>query len=159
MLSVISFSGPGRWSVIRKCTGPDTSGLDMETDCKIKLAEPYTSDMAAARSKIDSLEWMAGLTLTSTALEMAVSEISLGRRGVKKIVLMITDGRPTKRLPTFSAARKVKRIAKFVIGAVGLGHSNLRDMREWASSPSKENVFNVRDYTSLDTIKMVDNFI
>jgi hypothetical protein len=159
MLSVISFSGPGRWSLIRKCTGADTSGLDMEKDCKIKLAEHYTSDMAAARSKIDGLEWMAGLTLTSTALEMAASEISLGRRGVNKIVLMVTDGRPTKKKPTDSAARKIRSMAKLIIGAVGLGGSNLQDMMKWASSPAKENVFNVRNYQTLDSVKMVDDFI
>merc|ERR1740123_127584 len=159
MLSVISFSGPGRWSLIRKCTGPDTSGLDMEKDCKIKLAEHYTSDMAAARSKIDGLEWMAGLTLTSTALEMAASEISLGRRGVNKIVLMVTDGRPTNKKPTDYAARKIRSMAKLIIGAVGLGGSNLQDMMKWASSPAKENVFNVRNYQTLDSVKMVDDFI
>merc|ERR1719476_274870 len=98
MLSIISFSGPGWWSKIRKCTGPDTSGLDMERDCKMKLAQHFTSDMAEARSAIDGLQWMAGLTLTSTALEMAASEISLGRRGVKKVVVVITDGRPTKKV-------------------------------------------------------------
>merc|ERR1719479_146014 len=110
------------------CTGRDTSGLDMERDCKIKLAEHFTSDMAQARSTIDGLQWMAGLTLTSTALEMAASELSLGRRGVKKVVLVVTDGRPTKRWATFSAARKVRRSAKLMFGAVGLNRRTLRDM-------------------------------
>jgi len=159
MLSIIEFSGPPSWTKIKKCTGPDTSGLDMERDCDVKMAEHFTKDMAHVRSVIDGLEWMAGLTLTSTALEMASSEIGLGRRGVDKVVLMVTDGRPTMKLATFPAAKKIREQAKFVIGAVRLTRSTLQDMRKWASSPSKENVFNIRDYSSLDTVKMVDEFI
>jgi len=159
MLSVISFSGPVSWRKIKACTGPDTSGLDMERDCDVMMASHFTKDMERLRSDIDGLEWMAGLTLTSTALEMAASEISLGRRGVPKVVLMVTDGRPTKRLATFPAARKVRKLAKLIFGAVRLSRRPLKDMRRWASSPSKENVFNIRDYNSLDTVKAVDEFI
>jgi len=159
MLSIISFSGPVSWRKVKACTGPDTSGLDMERDCKVKLAEHFTNDMEKARSVIDGLDWMAGLTLTSTALEMAVSEIGLGRRGVQKVVLMVTDGRPTKRLATFPAARKVRMQAKLIFGAVKMSRRPLRDLRRWASKPSKENVFNIKNYNSLDTVKMVDTFI
>jgi len=158
-LSIISFSGPVSWRKIKACTGKSTAGLNMETDCKIKLAEHFTADMAAARSTIDGLDWMAGLTLTSTALEMAASEFSMGRRGVKRVVLVVTDGRPTKKWATYPAARKVRRMAKLMFGAVGLRRSTLRFMRRLASSPSSENVFNIKNYKSLDTVKMVDEFI
>jgi len=161
MLSIISFSGPGSWKKILVCTGPKliSSGLDMGQDCEVMMAEHFTKDMAQARSVIDGLDWMAGLTLTSTALEMASSELGLGRRGVPKVVLMVTDGRPTMRLPTFYAAKKVRKQAKLIFGAVGMSSSTLRDMRSWSSSPSKENVFNIRNYGSLDTVKMVDEFV
>jgi len=159
MISIVSFSGPGSWKKITACTGPDTSGLDMAQDCEVLMAEHFTKDMAQARSVIDGLDWMAGLTLTSTALEMAASELGLGRRGVPKVVLMVTDGRPTKKLATFPAAHKVRKQAKLIFGAVGMSSSTLSDMRLWASSPSKENVFNIRDYSSLDTVKMVDEFV
>jgi len=159
MLSIVSFSGPGSWKKISTCTGPDPSGLDMAQDCFVLMAEHFTKDMAKSRSVIDGLDWMAGLTLTSTALEMAASELGLGRRGVPKVVLMVTDGRPTKRLATFPAAHKVRKQARLIFGAVGLDSSTLTDMRSWASSPSKENVFNIRDYGSLDTVKMVDEFV
>jgi len=158
-LSVLQFSGPSSWSKIKKCTGSNTKDLNMESDCKMKMAEHFTSDMAKARSAIDGLDWMAGLTLTSTALEMAASEMSLGRRGVKKVVLVVTDGRPTKKSATTPAARKVRGRAKLIFGAVGASKSTLRDMRTWASSPSEEDVFIVRDYKMLDTVKMVDDFI
>jgi len=158
-LSIISFSGPVSWKKVKACTGPDTSGLDMESDCEVKMAAHFTKDMEQLRSVIDGLDWMAGLTLTSTALEMAASEIPLGRRGVPKVVVMVTDGRPTKRLATFPAARKVRKQAKLIFGAVKLSRRPLQDMRRWATKPSKENVFNIKDYSSLDTVKMVDNFI
>ena len=91
------------------------------------------------------------MTLTTTALETAASEMSLERRGVKEVVLVVTDGKPTKRDATTPAAREVRRrMAKLLFGAVTLNKSILQDMRKWASSPSEATIFNIKSYKMLD---------
>lgn len=158
-LSVIQFSGPRHMGTLKKCFGMKSDGLNVERDCLIKMVQHFSSDMDATRSKLAKLPWLKATTLTSAALGMASAELALARRDAKKVVLVVTDGRPLSRLRTAKAAAQLRKHAKLMFAAVGLGKDSLSDVKEWASQPPEENVFNLRSYPSLDKLSTVDALV
>jgi len=158
-MSVIQFSGPRHMGTLKKCFGMKSDGLDVERDCLINMVQHFSSDMDATRSKIAELPWLKATTLTSAALGMASAELALARKDAKKVVLVVTDGSPLSRLRTAKAASQLRQHAKLMFASVGLGRDSLSDIREWASQPAEENVFNLRSYLSLDTHSTVDALV
>jgi len=90
---------------------------------------------------------------------MASAELALGRKDAKKVVLVVTGGRPLSRLRTAKVASQLRQRAKLMFASIGLGRDSLSDVREWASQPAEENVFNLRNYPSLDTHSTVDALV
>jgi uncharacterized protein YegL len=158
-MSVIQFSGPNRAGTLKKCFGMKSDSLDVERDCLIKMVQHFSSDMDATRSKIAKLPWLKATTFTSGALGMASAELALARKDAKKVVLVVTDGRPLSRIRTAKVASLLRQHATLMFASVGLGRESLSDIREWASQPAEENVFNLRSYHALDTLSTIDALV
>jgi len=158
-VAVILFSGPYSYRYMRMCAGSGGSGLSMENDCKVKMVQHYSSDMAATTSAIDGLSWPRGTTLTSQALELALSEITLGRADAEKVVLTITDGIPMSSRSTSMSAGRVKKKARLMFGAVRLSGRGLRYMISWGSRPTSENVLKIRNFQDLESLDTIDTLV
>merc|ERR1719482_2485279 len=102
-VAVQLFSGPGTWYNWFLCTGrirnskPDPvkhCGISWVTPLTVETAH-FTTDMANAALLIKNLKFPSRSTFTGMALGQAESELTYGREGVPKVVLVVTDGMPT----------------------------------------------------------------
>lgn len=122
----------------------------LTNDCKIQTAQHLEGNMATVKSKLNSLAWPRGSTLTSLALGAARTELRAGRRDAKKIVVTITDGKPYSWRKTGAVSRAIKRSgARLVWVPVGR-RAPVRRVKGWASFPWKENVVRVKNFKDLE---------
>merc|ERR1719343_305245 len=123
------------------------------------MVQHLDSDVAQAEKNIDALSWPRGTTLTSQALELANSELTLGRADAQKVVLTITDGIPMSARSTFMSAHRLKKSARVMFGAVRLSTRGLRYMTHWGSKPSRENVLKIKSFKDLESLDTIDTLI
>jgi len=157
-VAVILYSGPRTWSGVWRCTGKDTKGVDMENTCKIKTVTHFTHNMKDVHDKVHGLQWPSGSTLTSIALMQAKSELALGRKDAKSIVVVITDGRPLSFRNTGIAAREVRKSARLLWVPVTT-YAPLKYIKMWATRRWKENVVQVDDFSALETPSVVTDIM
>merc|ERR1711870_173427 len=98
----------------------------------------FTKDITATKLQVADLNFPMRSTFTSGALEMARSEIVLGRPGVPKTVMVVTDGIPISRWQTTRASRKLKKVARVMFAPVRMNRRGVASMRRWATSPAKD---------------------
>uniref|UniRef100_A0A7S1M5J9 VWFA domain-containing protein n=1 Tax=Alexandrium catenella TaxID=2925 RepID=A0A7S1M5J9_ALECA len=157
-VSLILFSGPYSYSQMRKCAGSG-AGLDMAKDCKVSMVQHFSSDVKSTQASLAKLAWPRGTTLTSQALELAHSELTLGRADAEKVVLVITDGIPVSSRATSMSAKRLREKARLMFGAVKLGKRGLRYMVNWGSKPTKENVLKIQSFQDLESLDTVDTLV
>jgi len=157
-LAVILYSGPRTWGGVYKCFGKNTAKVDVETVCKIKTVQHFTSDMALVKAEIGKLVWPKGSTLTSLALLSAYSELSLGRQHAKSVVVAITDGRPLSYRATSLASRFVRKHARLVWVPV-TSNAPLWRIKQWATRRWQENVVVVKTFNELEKPDIVTHII
>merc|ERR1719408_952326 len=114
--------------------------------------------MKQAKSKIAGLEWPKGSTLTSLALSTARSELALGRKNAKSVVVVITDGRPLSSRRTGIAARDLRKSARLVWVPV-TKFAPLEKIKEWATRRWQENVIPVNNFGDLEKPDTVSRII
>jgi len=148
-MAVILYSGPRTWGGVYKCWARNGRNVDIQKTCKIKTVTHFTKDMKAVKSKISGLSWPKGSTLTSLALMSAASELSLGRKSAKSVVVVITDGRPLSYWKTRRASYYVRRKARLVWVPV-TRYAPLRSIKRWATRRWQENVVRVRNFADLE---------
>ena len=98
-----------------------------------------------------------GNTDTHEALEFVDYSLFQARHGarhnVSRIVVVITDGASRKAKATIAAARTL-RDHGVTIFAIGVGNQvNVAQLRDMASQPSGEFVFEVTNFQALDSIR------
>merc|ERR1719316_241274 len=132
-LAVILFSGPRTWGGVYRCMGyyPGPPP-NMETVCKIKSIDHFTTDMKKVHTDIDAMSWPQGSTLTSLALMTAKSELAYGSKDHKSIVIVITDGKPLSFRSTGISARQVRKTARLVWVPV-TQYAPLSSIKKWAT--------------------------
>merc|ERR1719502_825997 len=157
-LAVILYSGPRTWGGVRKCFGRNRAKVDMEKDCKIKMVNHFTDDMAKVKEGIGKLQWPRGSTLTSLALISAYSELMIGRKDAKSIVVAITDGRPLSYRATGIASRYLRRKARLVWVPV-TRKAPLWQIKRWATRRWQENVVQVKTFKDLEKPDLVTHVI
>merc|ERR1719178_531259 len=148
-MGVILYSGPRTWSGVRKCVGNGNEKVDLENTCKIKTVTHFTEDMAKVKELIGGLTWPQGSTLTSLALMKAKAELSLGRKGAKSIVVVITDGRPLSYRNTGIASKNLRKTARLVWVPV-TKYAPLKKIKKWATRRWQENVVQVKSFEDLE---------
>jgi hypothetical protein len=157
-MAVILYSGPPTWSGVNKCIGKGELKVDMEADCKIKTVTHFTRDMGAVSTKIKALNWPQGSTLTSLALMTAKSELSLGRKDSKGVVVVITDGRPLSYRKTYFASRNLRKSARLVWMPV-TEYAPLNFIKRCATRRWEENVVQVDTFEQLESPVVVTKLI
>jgi len=157
-MAVILYSGPRTWGGVYKCFGRNTKAVNLETVCKIKTVTHFTADMAHVKTEIGKLVWPKGSTLTSLALLSAASELSLGRKHAKSIVVAITDGRPLSYRATGLASREVRKKARLVWVPV-TSNAPLWRIKRWATRRWQENVVLVKTFKDLEKPDVVTHVV
>ncbi|XP_078256166.1 uncharacterized protein LOC144593908 [Rhinoraja longicauda] len=119
------------------------------------MLNTYTNkrDMKRAISQIDPL---ATGTMTGLAIEGAMNkafvDIAGARpndRGVSRVAIIVTDGRPQDQVSEISARA---RAAGIVIYAVGVGRADMMSLRQMASEPLDDHVFYVETYGVIEKL-------
>jgi hypothetical protein len=157
-IAVILFSGPRTWGGVFKCIGTDTSGVDMETVCQIKTVTHFTSVLTDVKTKINDMTWPQGSTLTSVALMSAKSELSMGRKDSKSVIIVFTDGRPLSYRKTMLASREVRKAARLVWVPV-TKFAPLAKIKEWATRRWEENVVVVDSFGDLEKPDVITHIV
>jgi len=157
-MAVILYSGPHTWGGVWKCVGKNKQPVDQEKVCKIKTVAHFTHDMAKIKQDIGKLQWPRGSTLTSLALLSAYTELSLGRKHAKSIVVAITDGRPLSFRATGVASRYIRRKARLVWVPV-TSRAPLWRIKQWATRRWKENVVEVKTFKDLENPDLVTHVV
>lgn len=157
-IAVILYSGPSTWSKVRLCTGSSSKSVDLENTCKIKTVDHFTTDLTQVKKDIAGLTWPKGSTLTSLALLRAQSELSLGRKDAKSIVVAITDGRPLSFLKTERAAKELRKSARLVWVPV-TQYAPLADIKKWATRRWEENVVQIQTFADLEKPDAVTHIV
>merc|ERR550537_81395 len=131
-IAVMHYSGPRTWSGVSKCTGKSTKKVDMEKDCKVKIASHFSEDMAKVKGVISGLQFQPGAKLLSLGLMSAISEMPLGRKTKQTVVVVFMDGHPLSYRKTLLASRQIRKKARLVYVVVSK-FSPLKAIRSWAS--------------------------
>jgi hypothetical protein len=152
-LALILFSGPRNWDDYQKCNGPDATKIkDQLKTCGVKIIHHFTNDTKMTRKEIAAMQWPKSSTYTSKALEMANAELILGRKDAYRVVLVMTDGVPISPDSTEIAAKKLRKRARLMFGAVRMNSEGLGYIQKWASSPLKDNVIRIKDFRTMSKI-------
>merc|ERR1719238_1301340 len=167
-VAVQLFSGPGTWYNWFLCTGrirrrkPDPvkhCGISWVTPLSIKSAH-FTTDMVDAAARIKALKFPSRSTFTGMALGQAESELTYGREGVPKVVLVVTDGIPTNPYKVNVASAKVKKSARLIWVPVGPGAPlEMIAKKNWASTPVEQNIVPVKDFKELEKPDIVSKIV
>jgi len=147
-VAVVHYTGPRTWSGVSKCTGKSKKKVDMVKTCKIKLASHFSEDMKKIKSVINGLEYAPGSKLLSLGLMTVQSELALGRRTARTVVIVFIDGAPLSFRKTRIASETIRKKVRLVYVPT-VKFSPLKDLKTWASRRWEENLVNVSDYETL----------
>jgi len=136
--AVVHYTGPRTWSGVSKCTGKSTAKVDMEATCKIKMALHFEEDMKKVKSTINALEYAPGSKLLSLGLMAVQSEMALGRKTSRSIVIVFMDGEPLSYRKTMLASHTLRKKARLLYVVVAK-FAPLADIKKWVSRRWQEN--------------------
>jgi len=157
-LAVQLFSGPKTWGGYRRCVMSGARDVHLKIECGIEWVTHFTTDMEDVIWKMSRLRLPGASTLTSAALSLAEAELQLGRRGVKKVVIVITDGKPMSPRRTARVARKLRRKARLMWVPVSK-HAPWRFMKKWSTRPVRDNLVLVKDFPALGNASTVNTIV
>jgi len=167
-VAVQLFSGPGTWYNWFLCTGrirnrqPDPvkhCGISWVTPLTVETAH-FTTDMAGAAQRIKDLKFPSRATFTGMALGQAESELTYGREGVPKVVVVVTDGMPTNPYKVDVASAEVKKVARVIWVPVGPNAPlEMIEKKKWASTPVEQNLVPVKDFEELEKPDIVSKIV
>jgi hypothetical protein len=100
-----------------------------------------TSDLASVSTAIEGLQWQRGFTNVIEALTTADNMFADGRDDAQSAILMISDGKWVSQYRTTmkADALKDKGVQIFMAPISKYDSPNLKQIREWASSPWETN--------------------
>uniref|UniRef100_W5LVK1 VWFA domain-containing protein n=1 Tax=Lepisosteus oculatus TaxID=7918 RepID=W5LVK1_LEPOC len=137
----------------------------MQYSHKFQTHFTFSEFMATAGSwqhLVDGIQQLRGPTHTPTAIRKVVRELFVASRGardnVNKVLLVITDGKTygdNTPLADVVAEAEGKGIVRYAIG-VGEAFSDTdakRELNTIGSWPSKDYVFQVQDFSALESIR------
>jgi hypothetical protein len=147
--AVITYTGPRTWSGVSKCTGKSVKKVDMEKDCRIKIASHFEEDLKKVKATLNGLEFQPGSKLLSLGLMTAQSEMALGRKTARSIVIVFMDGMPLSFRKTKLASHTLRKKARLVYLIVAK-FAPLADVKKWSSRRWQENIVKVGEAPELE---------
>jgi len=148
-IAVVHYTGPRTWSGVSKCTGKSKKKVDMEATCRIKIAQHFTDDMKKVKNVINGLEFAPGSKLLSLALMTVKSELALGRKTARTVIIVFIDGHPLSYRKTRITSMELRKKARLVYVPV-VKFSPLADLKKWASRRWQENLVKVNTYKDFE---------
>ncbi|CAH1788564.1 unnamed protein product [Owenia fusiformis] len=117
----------------------------------------YTTNKGEILNHIGAIEYDKGATNTPAGFEMMRSMFQAGngaRGGVRRIGLLVTDGRPTVREFETSDQARTTKDQNIRLVSIGIGNElDQTQLNDMSSQPSSSNVFRVADFASLDSLR------
>lgn len=157
-VAVILYSGPSSWGGVKKCTGSSGAAVDNAAACKIKIVTHFTSNLAQIIALLDNLQYPRGSTLTSLALLTAKSELTLGRKDAKSVVIAFTDGHPVSYKQTGIASHNLRKVARLIWVPV-TKFAPLAQIKQWATRRWQENVVVVDKFSDMDKPDIITRIV
>ncbi|XP_053883486.1 integrin alpha-D-like isoform X2 [Malaclemys terrapin pileata] len=149
--------------VIRRFRGTDTLFALMQFSTTFK--EHFDFNKFKSTRNIDSLvrqvRQFRQLTYTATAIQEVVTKLFISQKGSRdgaaRILIVVTDGMKNDQLRYSVVIPKAER-AGIIRYAIGVGdafyqHSAQQELREIASNPTDEHIFQVNDFDALRGIQ------
>jgi len=158
-VSVVYFSGPKTFDEFELCTGGTDGTPNMKDDCGIEIVQHFTTDMEKASDVVKGLTWIERTSLTSQALMTAKAEMMLGREGATPVTLVLSYGQPMNYLRTQQAAKDLRTVSRLVWVQVQNEKVDEKEMRQWASLPTMDNLIEVEDFTALSSPETVVDIV
>merc|ERR1719424_998688 len=146
--AVIHYTGPRTWSGVSKCTGKSSKKVDMEKDCRVKIASHFSGKMAKVKSVVNGLQFAPGSKLLSLGLMAVQAEMALGRANRRSIVVVFIDGEPLSYRKTMLASHTIRKKARLMYVVVSK-FAPLKDIKTWASRRWQENIIQLDSYKEL----------
>eukprot|EP00929_Paragymnodinium_shiwhaense_P124050 TRINITY_DN988_c0_g1_i4.p1 TRINITY_DN988_c0_g1~~TRINITY_DN988_c0_g1_i4.p1 ORF type:complete len:1003 (-),score=315.27 TRINITY_DN988_c0_g1_i4:170-2938(-) len=122
---------------------------------KTEWVQHFSMDLKKTLENLDKVKWPKGGTKTSEALNMANSELSLGRADAKSTVIVITDGAPLSPKKTEEAAKVTRKDARLMFLAV-TKMAPLASLKEMVSYPKQDNLLPLQHFADLTDEKTND---
>ncbi|KAK3244880.1 hypothetical protein CYMTET_45530 [Cymbomonas tetramitiformis] len=114
-----------------------------------KVVIPLSDDPAAISSAISGMAQSGGDTAIGDGIRMAEAEINKGRKTVKHVMILMTDGAENQGTNPLDASYDAKAEGTEII-ILGVGdHVHLQALDAYASMPSSTHVYNPADFDSL----------
>ncbi|XP_065258839.1 integrin alpha-M-like [Emys orbicularis] len=106
---------------------------------------------------LQGVEQLYGMTYTATAIRKVVRELFTSGRGARgeatKILMVITDGKKTGDILSYSDVIPEAERAGIIRYAIGVGSAGQREFQEIASEPTRKHIFGVDNF---DTLKCIE---
>jgi hypothetical protein len=151
--AIVHYTGPRTWSGVSMCTGKTSKQVDMETTCKVKLAQHFNNDLATTRSTVNGLKYQPGSKLLSLALMTTQFEFALGDKMARTVVVVFMDGQPLSYRKTNLASRAVRKKARLLYVVVAK-FAPLKHIKTWVSRRWQENLIQVKSLEQLATAEV-----
>lgn len=114
-----------------------------------KVVIPLSDDPAAISSAISGMAQSGGDTAIGDGIRLAQDEIAKGRKTVKHVMILMTDGAENQNSNPLDASYDAKAAGTEII-ILGIGdHVHLQALDAYASMPSSTHVYNPADFDSL----------
>lgn len=146
--AVIKYCGPRTWSGVSQCGGKSSKSVNVEKVCHVKVVQHYTRTKAKAITVLQGLVFAKGTKLTALALLAAKSELQLGRKDARSVVVAFQDGQPLSFRQTQIAARSLRKSAR-LIWVVVTKFAPLKSIKLWATRRWQENIVQVNSAQQL----------
>eukprot|EP01128_Nolandella_sp_AFSM9_P009073 TRINITY_DN5711_c0_g1_i1.p1 TRINITY_DN5711_c0_g1~~TRINITY_DN5711_c0_g1_i1.p1 ORF type:complete len:796 (+),score=102.54 TRINITY_DN5711_c0_g1_i1:289-2676(+) len=124
-----------------------------------KLEFGLSSNPSYVKTSITKMEYQNSRTDITKGLRLAREELETnGRRGVKRIVIMMTDGEDNEMGNPEEEAARVKAMKNTELYIVGVGkYVNPSSLKHMVSSPVDQHYFFAQDFTAL--LSLIDNLV
>lgn len=121
----------------------------LEYSRKTTWVQHLTEDYDEAFKSMAATKWDQSYTNTHTALAAARNEFVNGRKGAQPVIVVVTDGQPSKPLATKEEARQLNKAGIHVIW-VAIGWGAPRDLiKEMAADP--DDIFSAKNKKNLNS--------
>lgn len=117
-------------------------------------------DRTSIKAAVRKMPYLGEGTFTGRAIRSATRMFQASRRGVRKVAVLLTDGRADRRdaarLEDAAEEAHAAGIETFVIGAVNRSDSGYarfqRELKSIASEPDEEHIYLINDFRNLPSM-------
>lgn len=152
-MAIVLYSGPKTYDDVKECAKTGDPGK-----CNLHVISALTTDPAPVVTAIKSMTWPKASSFTAGALNMAKTLLKEGRPDSQSVVLAFTHEMPNFKCQAEEASAELRKVARLMWLPIG-EYPELDDLKKWASSPIRANVYPVAEYTTLAKPEFLQDLI